>query len=147
MTAQRTIVEKWIAETMASYPPASVPFLAGESDPFRNPVGHAVRQSLTTMFEQLVGDMNRESLDSALDGIIRVRAVQDLSPTEAIGFVFRLKAILRELAPEEDQIALADRVDRLALMAFDKYTQCREQLAEIRIKEWRRGFGSRQASG
>ncbi len=147
MSPRQPILEKWITETMASYPPAVVPFLAGESDPFRNPVGHSVRQSLTIMFEQLLGDMNGECLDPALDGIIRVRAVQELSPSEAIGFTFRLKAILRELAPEEDQIALADRVDRLALMAFDKYTQCREQLAEIRIKELRRGVLSRLASG
>ncbi len=147
MSSRQPILEKWIAETMASYPPAAVPFLAGESDPFRNPVGHAVRESLTIMFEQLLGEMDRERLNPAFDGIVRMRAVQELSPSEAIGFIFRLKAILRELAPEEDQIALAERVDRLALMAFDKYTQCREQLAEIRIKELRRGFASRLASG
>ncbi len=147
MSAHGPILEKWIAETMASYPPAVVPFLAGESDPFRNPVGHTVRQSLTTLFEQLLGEMDAECLGLALDSIVRLRAVQDLSPSHAVGFVFSLKPILRELAPEEDQIALAGRIDRLALMAFDKYTQCREQLAEIRISEWRRRVVAQHAAG
>jgi hypothetical protein len=147
MNAHRPILERWIAETMASYPSATVPFLSGESDPFRNPVGHTVRQNLTILFEQLHGNMDPACIAPAMDEIVRLRAVQDLTPTQAVGFVFLLKPILRELAPEEDQIALADRIDRLALLAFDKYMQCREQLAEIRVSEWRRGFGSRQAGG
>ncbi len=74
------ILEKWIAETIASYPPATVPFLAGESDPFRNPVGHTVRQSLTTLFEQLLEDMDGESLGSAIDALVRLRAVAGSRP-------------------------------------------------------------------
>ena len=147
MSARVAILERWIAETIASYPAATAPFLAAESDPFRNPVGHTVRQSLATLLDELQGEMDLERIAPALDALVRLRAVQDLSPSQAVGFVFLLKPILRELAPEEDQIALTDRIDRLALMAFDKYMQCREQLAEVRMNEWRRGCVSRAARG
>lgn len=145
MSTHRPILEQWIAKTIQSYPNAVVPFLSGESDPFRNPVGHTVRQSLTTLFEQLQGEMDPGSIAPALDAIIRLRAVQDLTASQAAGFPFLLKPILRELAPEHDPVQLGERIDRLALMAFDKYMQCREQLAEIRVKESRRSLAHQEA--
>lgn len=138
MSTRGPILEQWIAHTIQSYPSAAVAFLSGESDPFRNPVGHTVRQSLTILFDQLHGEMDPGCIAPALDAIIRLRAVQDLTASQAVGFVFLLKPILRELAPEHDPVWFGERIDRLALMAFDKYMQCREQLAEIRLRESRR---------
>jgi len=138
MSTRGPILEQWIAQTIQSYPSAAVAFLSGESDPFRNPVGHTVRQCLTVLFDQLHGEMDPGCIAAALDAIIRLRAVQDLTPSQAVGFVFLLRPILRELAPEHDPVWFGERIDRLALMAFDKYMQCREQLAEIRLSESRR---------
>lgn len=148
MSARESILEQWIAETIQSYPPSAVPFLSGEDDPFRNPVGHTLRESLTTLFDQLRGDMETDRIAPALDAIIRIRAVQDLTASQAVGFVFLLKPILREVASEHDpvllDVLLHDRIDRLALMAFDKYMQCREQLADIRVNEGQRRIHVRQ---
>jgi hypothetical protein len=145
MSPRDPIVEKWIASALQSYPSASVPFLSAEDDPFRNPVGHTLRQSLTTLFEELRGDMETERITPALDALIRIRAVQDLTASQAVGFVFLLKPILRELAPLDG--SLNDRIDRLALMAFDKYMQCREQLADIRANEGQRRMHVRNVAG
>ncbi|MGB8494384.1 MAG: RsbRD N-terminal domain-containing protein [Candidatus Acidiferrum sp.] len=147
MSERAPILEQWIARTIRSYAPASVPFLSREDDPFRNPVGYTLRESLTTLFEQLQGNMDQDHIAPALDAIIRIRAVQDLTASQAVGFVFLLKPILRELAPEPDQVSLNDRIDRLALMAFDNYMRCREQVAEIRLSESRRSFRLRQVVG
>jgi hypothetical protein len=151
MSARDPILEQWIAETIQSYPPSATPFLAGEDDPFRNPVGHTLRESLTALFEQLQGDMDTDRIATALDAIIRIRAVQDLTASQAVGFVFLLKPILLELQPERNpvllDVLLNDRIDRLALMAFDKYMQCREQLADIRVNEGRRRIHVRQVTG
>ena len=151
MSSRDPIPERWIAETIQSYPPSAVPFLAGEGDPFRNPVGHTLRESLTALFEQLQGDMDTDRIATALDAIIRIRAVQDLTASQAVGFVFLLKPILLELQPERNPVLLGvllnERIDRLALMAFDKYMQCREQLAEIRVSEGRRRIHVRQVTG
>jgi len=138
MSVANPILEKWIARTLESYPCAALPFLSGQDDPFRNPVGQTLHQSLTALFEQLQGDMDASVIAPALDAIIRIRAVQELTPSQAVGFLFLLKPIMRELAPEQDQAQLADRMDQLALMAFDKYMLCREQVAEVRWSERQR---------
>jgi hypothetical protein len=95
--------------------------------------------------------MDTDRIATALDAIIRIRAVQDLTASQAVGFVFLLKPILLELQPERNpvllDVLLNDRIDRLALMAFDKYMQCREQLADIRVNEGRRRIHVRQVTG
>src|ERR1035437_3892403 len=151
MSEREPILEQWIAATIRSYPSSAAPFLAREDDPFRNPVGHTLRESLTALFDELQGNMDTDRIAHALDAIIRIRAVQDLTASEAVGFVFLLKPILLELQPERNpallDVLLNDRIDRLALMAFDKYMQCREQLADIRVNEGRRRIHVRQVTG
>ena len=147
MKAREAILEQWIAETLASYPSATVAFIAGEKDPFRNPVGETVRRSLAVLLDQLYGAMEPADIARALDDIVRLRAVQDLAPSDAVGFVFLLKPILRRFAPGEDLLSLNQRIDALALLAFEKYMHCREQVAEIRVKEGRRAAGLRRATG
>jgi RsbRD-like negative regulator of sigma factor len=152
MSAREPILEQWIASTMQSYPSAAVPFLTGEGDPFRNPVGHALRASLAVLYDELRGDMDADRIATALDAIVHIRAVQDFTASQAVAFVFRLKPILREFASEadhvsQDQVSLDARIDQLALLAFDKYMQCREQLADIRVSEGRRRIRAPQEVG
>lgn len=147
MSSSQAILEQWFARTAESYSPQSLPFIKGDADRFRNPVGHTLRESLASLLEQVLGGMDTNSIAPALDAIIRIRAVQDLAASEAVGFVFRLKPIVRDLAPEQDQATLGDRVDQLALMAFDTYMRCREQVADIRVNESRRGVGARPGLG
>ncbi len=147
MSRSDPILERWIAATIQSYPSPAVQFLSSNDDPFRNPVGHTLRQGLTALFEQLQGTMEAGRIESALDGIVRLRAVQDLTPSQAVGFVFLLKPLFRELAPDRDQVLLGKRIDQLVLMAFDKYMQCREQLADIRANERQRLVRMRVRTG
>ena len=100
MSTHRPVLEQWIAQTIQSYPSAAVAFLSGESDPFRNPVGHTVRQCLTVLFDRLHGEIDPGCIAPALDALIRLRAVQDLTASQAVGFVFLLRPILRELWPK-----------------------------------------------
>jgi hypothetical protein len=135
------IVERWFARTTESYPELTARFLAAEEDPFRNPVGHALRQNLAALADELVGEMNQQRIAAALDGIVRVRAVQDFSPSEAVGFIFLVKPILRELIPSPEYHLFDNRIDRLVLLAFEAYMRCREQLADVRIHEAQRALG------
>jgi len=76
--------------------------------------------------------------------MIRIRAVQDFKPSQAVGFVLRLKKIIREeLEKNRQEIdtlhdeleVLEERIEDTALQAFDIYTQCRQKLYEIRVNE------------
>jgi hypothetical protein len=137
---RRTVVQQWLARTLRTYPEESSRFFGETGDPFRNPVGRVLREGLPVLFEELAGAFDRERAALALDEILRIRAVQDFTPSQAVGFLFLLKSILREelgggsRSPE----ALDRRIDELALMAFDLYVHCREKTFEIRVNEARR---------
>ena len=143
MDATEAILERWVARTAESYPRHAAALLRKEHDPFRNPVGDTLRRSLSQLLRELSGEMDATAIDSALDPIIRLQVVQGFAPDDAVRFVSLLKPILRELEPE--RISAVDggkiddgRIDRLAVIATDKYAQCREQLARIRANEVRR---------
>ena len=75
--------------------------------------------------------------------------MQDFTPSQAVAPLYVLKTVVRQALDESlDGVVEADRlagmieleqfnmrIDQMALMAFDIYSGCREQLAEVRIHE------------
>lgn len=140
MSTEDAILERWFARTVEAYPGETVRFLTTERDQFRNPVGHILRENLAVLLRELLGGMELSRTKPALEAIIRVRAVQDFTATQAVGFVFMLRSVVGEFAPEHDVLSIGQKVDQLALMAFDEYVRCREKLYEIRLNESRRAL-------
>jgi hypothetical protein len=140
---REAILERWFARIIETYPDVTSRFLAKQKDRFQNPVGYAITQSIGPIYDQVASAMDTGRLLDALDGIVRIRSVQDFSPTETIGFVFELKAVIRaeigdrmrSLENRDDLVELESRVDRVALLAFEKYTECRENLHQVRNRE------------
>jgi hypothetical protein len=143
------IVDCWFERILATYPPETAKFLRGEPDRFQNPVGQTMAPALDGLCETILTGGDRARLQSHLDDIIRIRAVQDFTAAGAVGFVFQLKQVIREQLgstadldhqPElqSELRALDERIDQVALMAFDIYMECRQQLYEIRTKEIQR---------
>lgn len=135
------ILARWRELALAVYPQDTVRFLKRERDRFQNPVGHATSDALSTLLDGLLEDWPAGRFDAALDGIVRIRAVQDLAPSRALEFVFLLKRAIREQASATTPAVLAEldaAVDRLALYAFDSYMRCRERVYELRAGEMRR---------
>jgi hypothetical protein len=131
----RSIAAEWLKRVLAEYPEQTARILSQEKDRFRNPVGHALREGLPVLVEELLGEMNKDRILPALDGIVRIRAVQDFTPAQAVGFIFLLRPIVGQVP---DLLHVQDRIDELALLAFDLYTKCREQLHEARVSEAKR---------
>ena len=138
-----TILGRWLTTIYESYPPETAIFLRKEKDRFDNPVGYRISQGLEGLYGALLQDMEREQILAYLDEIIRIRALQDFSPSQALAFIFLLKNVIRaELAAEiaKDNLAaelleLESRIDGLALLGFDVYTQRREKLHDVRVGE------------
>jgi hypothetical protein len=138
-----TILGRWFDLIAKTYPPVTSEFLAKNQDQFQNPVGYTIEQSIGAIYDQLVSTMDADELLRALDGIIRIRSVQDFNPSEAVAFIFQLKGAIREVLEAElrgattgDGLSDLDaRIDRVALLAFDKYTECREKIHEVRNRE------------
>ena len=135
MNAESQILEKWIEKVADSHPQNAAAIRAQTPDPFRNPVGYAIRASLSQLWEQLLGKMETGAVDRALDTILRIRALQDISPGEAVTFITDLQPLICQLPDEPDRALLEARIDRLALAASDKYQQCCEQVAAVRLHE------------
>ena len=136
------VLERWFQAVLATYPEDTARFLAGGADPFANPVGHTVREGLGRLYDRFAADVPASELSSAIDGIVRIRAVQEFTPSAAVGFVYTLRGILREELASAGldaagRVAVEDGVDRLALAAFDAYMKCREKIFEIRVREIR----------
>jgi hypothetical protein len=143
---REVILEKWFEAIIGTYPQQTSQFLSKQKDRFRNPVGYAIERSIGPIYDQVIASMDADSLRESLDGIIRIRSVQEFSPSEAVAFVFELKSIVRdalgargrEYERSGDLAVIDQRIDTVAMLAFDTYTECRQKLFDIRTDEIRR---------
>lgn len=131
------VAERWLERVLLSYSAAARASLTDRTDTFRNPAGHVLKENLLLLVREVLGEMKREVLEAPLDAIVRLRAVQGFSPSEAIAFVFELRNAANGLAGSGCTVP-QERIDQLALMAFDRYIACRELIFELRLKELRR---------
>lgn len=140
------IVKKWCDVVLCTYPEQSRTFLRKQKDRFANPVGRTIFEGIESIYDELLQEADADKISLFLDNIVRVRAVQDFSPSQAVGFIFGLKKVIREeLGSEILKAGLADewagfesKIDGLALLCFDIYTACRQKISDIRVDEVRR---------
>lgn len=139
-----TIVDRWYDLVLETYPPETARIFKKESNRFANPVGSTTLEGLKDLFGALLEGFDPQRLLPALDKIIRIRAIQDFTPAVALGFVLALKPLVRrelaqaigaDQASAEELRQFDDTVDQVALLAFNIYVQCREQLYELRVSE------------
>ncbi len=138
-----------------------------QMDPFTNPVHWTLRESLGSLLEVLFSDENKDylkkysdknlnpknkseaaeekKLRQALDDLLRLRAVQSVKPGQATAFLFLLKEILFKEAGSISDGKSAEKlfsyfsiIDQFILVGFDIYMDCREQIFNIKIDEFRR---------
>ena len=142
---KQEILNLWIERTLNSY---SAPgFFKTAKDPFANPVGSNIATGLTALFDLLLAGADAGSYVKPLDQVVRIRAVQDFTPAQAVAPFLELKWVIKQVVsgdkatqPLLAELASLDcEIDRLALAAFDIYSECREQLYRNRIRELKSG--------
>ena len=140
------IIQNWFEATIQTYAPDTAQFYKGQKDQFGNPVGSMTSKGIAFLMDQLLDTFDPEAIKAYLDPIIRIRAIQDFSPSQATGFILLLKKVLREnLANELQNAANArqllefeSKIDQLCLLAFDLYMDCKEKIYEISANETRK---------
>jgi hypothetical protein len=144
-----TMIKKWFDLVVDTYPTETQRFLRKEKDQFGNPVGSTISSELEILYEELLEGGDRKKVASSLDNIIRVRAIQDFEPSEAVGFVIGLKGLIRDESkklaagqPDADLSAelqtIEKKIDDALLVAFDIYSKCREKIHNLRANESKR---------
>lgn len=140
------VARAWLHDTLSAYSDRAAAAWSRERDPFANPVGHSLRVGTGAFLDWLLDGDDAEAMRRGLDDILRIRAVQELAPGDALGFVFRLKAVIRSelgeaLGDEQVRRELVDleaRIDDAGLVAFELFLAHRERLHELRIAELKR---------
>jgi len=141
-----TVIERWVGEVPSSYHSDAAVLFQRQQDPFSNPIGQSVREGTRGIVQAILRGMDPDDLRSHLDRIVRIRAVQDLAPSQALSFVFALRSILRAVVPEaeadprlrQEMARLDGEIDRVALAAFDIYAERREEVGRLRVNEVKR---------
>jgi len=138
--------EKWADLVLQTYPKETQKIWGRQKDRFQNPVGASIIEATRDLFDNMLDWQDAGKIAEGLDKLIRIRSVQDFTPSQAISFVFLLKKLLRDefFKPMKKEGKLDDllrfeaKVDNMAMMAFDIYSKSREQIFRLRVDEVKR---------
>jgi hypothetical protein len=131
-------IQKWFQATIDTYPKQSARILGKDSNRYDNPVGAVTRESLEDVLDLISDEFTRESLEKALDPVIRIRAVQAFTASEAVSFVFALKKIGEEIFDVSQLRQFDQMVDEISLAAFNKLMKCKEEIFLLKATESKR---------
>jgi hypothetical protein len=145
------ILNSWFDLVLETYPLDTANFLRSQKDQFTNPVGHTLLETLKGLLEEIINGTDQKKIAPHLENMIKVRAIQEFSPSKAIGFIFSLKKVIREELGDaiqrphifKDLLSLESRIDDLGIISFDIYMKCRERLYELKaeeLKNWTYGL-------
>jgi hypothetical protein len=135
------ILKRWFDLILETYPANTATIMRKDKDQFTNPVGSTLSREIEVLFKNLCEGSQDEKCQASLDSILKIRSVQDFSPSKAVGFIFLLKKAIGETLKNEvckesvmdEWLKFQWRIDDLALQAFDIYMDCREKICEIRV--------------
>ena len=152
-----SIIAKWIQIVKNSYPAETARFLKAQNDPFSNPVGNTISTGLDALFELLLKETEPDSVRSLLDPVLRIRAIQSFTPSQATNFLFSLKTIIKEILGNEilkdkqsmdEWFVFETKIDQLIQLGFDIYMECITKLYEIKATEMKkRTFSAFERAG
>lgn len=144
---KEAMIARWIEIVHGTYPFDTIGFLRTRKDRFANPVGYRTEEAARALMDLVFTERpDEDALLHAVDEIIHVRAIQDFSPEAAVGVIFAIKDVVREVVRASGQmtecipalLALESRVDAVALMGFGVYARCREKLHLMKVEEFKR---------
>jgi len=145
LKSQKAIVERWFDLILETYPANTAAMMRKDKNQFTNPVGSTLSREIDVLFKNLCEGSQDEKCQASLDSILKIRSVQDFSPSKAVGLIFLLKRAIGETLKNEiykesvmdEWMKFQSRIDDLALQAFDIYMDCREKICEIRVHQAR----------
>lgn len=134
------ICDEWLDLALRAYSPETAEFIKSKSNRFANPVGYNFSVAMEAVLEYLAGQREARGVLDALEGLVKIKAVQNFSAAQAVRFIFLLKDVIRKRAgaPSEELLELESRVDEIALVCFDIFMRSREKLYDMKASELRK---------
>ncbi len=137
------VLARWQEKIFSTYPKDNAQLYEKEKDAFANPVGRTIAEQTERLLTLFLNHAENGELEAALMPIVKIRSIQFSCPSAALVFVPMLKTVIREvlhsLPPDSsvaaDPLLLYNRIDEMLLIAFDCYAECREEVANLRVRE------------
>jgi hypothetical protein len=139
------VLKKWFDMIAASYPENASSFFKKQKNQFANPVGYTIEETIQAVIDVLINEETNEKAYNFLDSLVRIKAVQDFTPSRAVDFLFMLKQIMKDELKDELQgkviyeefLLMESRIDRMVLASFESYLKYREKIYELRVNEFK----------
>ena len=153
MAEKKTIIlERWLDRILEDYPPHTQTFFRENKSPYSNPIGSTLRRGMEGIIGQILRPLSVEEVRAILEPVMKVRAVENLPPSQGEKFILPLREIVSEIVRAEKRkdllgrewLDLNSRVSQLALLAMNLYSECREKVNQLRIKEGEKRAGEVQ---
>lgn len=146
---KQQILSKWQAAAFSCYADHNLLMVGKEKGRFSNPMDYVIEKSTAEILEWLIKVESIADLVTPVKELCKLRAIQELKPSEALKFIFALKQIIREELEDENEtnywtVELCDvneRIDEIGLLAFDIYSDCRAKIYEVKFNEIKRVYG------
>ena len=138
------LLKEWFEQAIAAYPAEAHKYFVRVDKDFANPVGSNIYRNMDHLLSELHGDRDADKLYGHLEMIMKIRAVQDMKPSKALAFLPSFKHLILTTFKNEvnagqiTQVDLDDLytdIDTLMLIAFDLYSESKEQLSNLRIAQ------------
>ena len=132
-------VEVWLQHLEQALPGQTGLQPAARRDPFRDPVGSTLRTAVRVLAHELAGGFDRARVRLALDAIVHLRAVQDVTSEVVVGMIGLSRAAARVAAPVGDAHPdsrgwlerFGARVEELERLAAGLFDRCRADIRDI----------------
>ena len=142
------LLEEWFSLIWNDYPDESISYINRKKDQFANPLRYHITSGISALFDLFLQNpqFDHEKTVNALEEIVKIKAVQDFSPSQALSFIFKFKNTLRKLYLEnkieevnlEELFHFESLIDQAGLTAFDIFMRCREKVYDIKAEEIKR---------
>lgn len=135
----------WFERMLESYPEEARNYFHKVRKDFTNPVGSNLYQSLSALLHELISEEpDADVINEHVQLILRIKAVQEVLPSQAVSFIPALKQIVEKCCGAElkksgvtldEWLDFYSDIDTVALYAFDSYSESRTLIYEMRLEQ------------
>jgi len=140
---KQAMLDRWFDRILEDYPPETQALFRENRTPYSNPIGFTLRKGMEGLIGEILQPTNMEKARAILEPVMRVRAVENLPPSQGGKFILPLREVVSEIVREakrndllgQEWLDLNSRIDQLALLGMNLYSECREKVNQLRVKE------------
>ena len=142
-THREALLKQWLNQSLEMYPEQSRALMQQNLDTFSNPIPGVLAQGLDLLLGDLCGEEGA-CPEKALTELGRLLGVQEMPPSECLGFLFALKPLLTKMASRkgwkegfktEELIEFGLWIEQRTLGLFDQYMEHRERIYQLKGDE------------